>query len=164
MLKELKWGVLFSGAILVWLLIERLTGLHDEHIEYHAYFTNLFAVVAVVIYVLALRDKRASLPNQEMRWIEGFLSGVIIAVVVAALSPLLQIIAHYLISPDFFANMQAYTINEGLMEPAAAREYFSLESYIIQSVIGALLMGAATAAVVAFFLRTRDRDTSRHKT
>lgn len=164
MLKELKWGVLFSGAILVWLIIERLTGLHGEHIEYHRYFTNLFAVVAIVIYVLALRDKRSSMPNQEMRWVEGFISGLIIAVVVAVLSPLLQIIAHYLISPNFFENMQTFTINEGLMEPEAARDYFSLKSYIIQSVIGALIMGAVTSAVVAFFLRTKNKEPQRHKT
>ncbi|MGQ4275619.1 DUF4199 domain-containing protein [Pseudidiomarina sp. E22-M8] len=164
MLKELKWGVLFSGAILLWLVIERVAGLHAEHIEYHRYFTSLFAIVAIVIYVLALRDKRASLPNQEMRWAQGFVSGLIIAVVVAVLSPLLQIIAHYLISPNFFANMQAFTISEGMMEPATAREYFSLQSYIIQSVIGALIMGVITSALVAFFLRTKNKDPKRHTT
>lgn len=164
MLKELKWGVLFSGAILLWLLIERVTGLHGEHIEYHRYFTNLFAIVAIVIYVLALRDKRSSMPNQEMQWAQGFVSGLIITVVVAVLSPLLQIIAHYLISPDFFSNMQAFVISEGTMEPEAARDYFSLESYIIQSVIGALLMGAVTSAVVAFFLRKRNQAPERRNT
>ncbi|CAB0150292.1 hypothetical protein PSI9734_00845 [Pseudidiomarina piscicola] len=162
MLKELKWGVLFAGAILLWLIIERVAGLHGERIEYHVYFTNLFAVIAIVIYVLALRDKRSSLPNQQMRWSQGFISGLLIAVVVAILSPLLQIIAHYVISPDFFANMQAYAIREGMMEPAAARDYFSLESYMLQSAIGALIMGAITSAIVAFFLRTKaiDRDRS----
>ncbi|RUO62079.1 DUF4199 domain-containing protein [Pseudidiomarina insulisalsae] len=163
MLKELKWGILFSGALLLWLCIERAVGLHDEYIEYHRYFTNLFIVVAVLIYILALRDKRQSMANQEMSWAQGFLSGFLIAVVVAVLSPLLQIIAHYLITPHFFDNMIEMVVTNGTMSVEAANEYFSLQSYIIQSVIGALLLGTLTSAVVAFFMRTTFHDTKRKR-
>jgi hypothetical protein len=41
------------------------------------------------------------------------------------------------------------------MTPEAAAEYFSLSGYMIQSMIGALLMGIITSAVVAFFTRKK---------
>lgn len=55
---ELRWAVIFTLAMWVWMLIERLFGLHSTRIEEHAIYTNVFAIVAITIYVLALRDKR----------------------------------------------------------------------------------------------------------
>ena len=33
---ELKWGVIFVLSGLIWMLLERLAGLHGEHIAHHA--------------------------------------------------------------------------------------------------------------------------------
>ena len=55
---ELKWGLLFVGMMLLWMLGERLAGLHDTHIAHHATWTNLVAIPSIIIYVLGLRDKR----------------------------------------------------------------------------------------------------------
>ena len=55
---EIKWGILFSVATLVWMIIENSVGLHDVYIGKQARYTNLFGIVAVVIYVLALREKK----------------------------------------------------------------------------------------------------------
>ena len=154
-MKEIKWGLIFVVAIILWMIIERLAGLHTHNIQYHAIFTNVFAVVAIVIYILALRDKRASLPNQEMTWLQGFISGLKIAVVVAVLSPAVQLLVHYVISPQFFPNMKNHAIESGVMSEDRAEKYFNLTSYMMQSAIGALAMGAITAAIVAFFLKRR---------
>ncbi|WP_290614253.1 DUF4199 family protein [Idiomarina sp.] len=75
-MKELKWGIIFSIAMLLWLTVERLAGLHHQNIEYHFFLTNIFAIIAIAIYVLALRDKKQSLPDQKMTWLTGFISGV----------------------------------------------------------------------------------------
>ena len=41
-MKELKWGIIFSIAMLLWLTVERLAGLHHQNIEYHFFLTNIF--------------------------------------------------------------------------------------------------------------------------
>jgi hypothetical protein len=46
--------------MLLWMGVERLIGLHDEHIASHAIYTNFFAIFAIAIYVFALRDKKKS--------------------------------------------------------------------------------------------------------
>ena len=90
-----------------------------------------------------------------MSWKEGFISGLLIAVVVAVLSPLGQLITHSIITPDYFKNALNYSVAEGKLTQTAAETYFNLKSYIIQSIMGALFMGAITAAVVAFFATMR---------
>jgi hypothetical protein len=68
---ELKWGVIFVLSGLIWMLLERLAGLHGEHIAHHATYTNLFAIVATAIYVFALRDKRETDYNGVMSYKQG---------------------------------------------------------------------------------------------
>ncbi|RWU09582.1 DUF4199 domain-containing protein [Pseudidiomarina gelatinasegens] len=152
---EIRWGFIFSVAMLLWLLVERLVGLHSTYIEYHMVWTNLFAVVAIAVYVFALRQKRDKELNGNMTWKQGFMSGVGITVVVAILSPLTQWLAHTVVSPHFFTNMVEFAVRSGNMTEAQALDYFSLQSYMMQAVIGAVAMGVITSAVVAFFVRNQ---------
>lgn len=152
---EIRWGFIFSVATLLWLLVERLVGLHSTYIEYHMVWTNLFAVVAIAVYVFALRQKRDKELNGNMTWKQGFMSGVGITVVVAILSPLTQWLAHTVVSPHFFTNMVEFAVRSGNMTEAQALAYFSLQSYMMQAVIGAVAMGVITSAVVAFFVRNQ---------
>ena len=55
---ELKWTVIFSVSTILWMLGERMLGLHDEYIEEHSFYTSFFGIVAIGIYLLALYDKR----------------------------------------------------------------------------------------------------------
>jgi len=51
--------------------------------------------------------------------------------------------------------MKSHAIASGMMNDDQAEKYFNLTSYMMQSAIGALVMGAITAAVVALFLKRR---------
>lgn len=44
---EIKWALIFSVTGLVWMVLEKLCGLHGKYIDYHLYLTNLFAIPAV---------------------------------------------------------------------------------------------------------------------
>lgn len=149
---EIKWGVLFMVAMLLWMVLERLAGLHSTHIDQHPIWTNLFAIIAISIYVLALRQKRSQL-NGAMTWQQGFLSGLVITIVVTLLTPLGQYLTHTFITPHFFTNAIDYAVANDKMSRADAVTYFSLDSYLLQAVIGALVMGIITSAVVAWFVR-----------
>ncbi len=152
---EIKWAVLFFVIQLAWMVFEKLMGWHGEHIEKHALYTNIFAVPAIIIYVFALRDKRNNYYNGKMNWLQGFITGIIISGIVALLSPLSQYIFHHLISPGYFTHIINYSVEQGKMSRVDALEYFSFDNYIVQSIIGALLMGMLTSAVVAVFVRRK---------
>jgi hypothetical protein len=152
---EIKWGILFAVIQLLWMLGERLAGLHDENIEYHAKITNLFALVAIAVYVVALLDKRKNSYQGKMTWKQGFFAGLIITAVVTVLTPLTQYITSAIISPGHFENMIAYTVETEKMTQEAAEAYFNMKSYMIQSIIFAPVIGIVTSAIVAVFTRKK---------
>ena len=151
---ELKWGIIFTLALLLWIVFEKAMGWHSSKIEFHAIYTNLFAIVAIAIYVLALIDKRRK-TSGSMRWKQGFLFGIGITMVVTLLSPLSQWIISEIITPEYFPNVIAYVVENDKMTQEEAEVYFSLKNYIVQSTVGALLMGIITSAIVALFIQKR---------
>jgi hypothetical protein len=152
---EIKWGVLFILIGLIWMVFEKTMGWHDVHIDKHATYSMFIAPIAIAIYVFALLDKKRNFYGGRMTYMEGFIAGLFITLVVVILSPLSQYITSTFVTPDFFKNAMEYAVSSGQMERKAAEEYFNLKNYLIQSVLGAAMMGAITSAVVAFFVRSK---------
>ncbi len=152
---EIKWALIYSIIALLWMFIEKIVGLHDIHIDKQPIYTNLFAIPAIIIYFLALKDKKKVTYHNQMTWKEGFISGIILSFVISIISPLIQIITTSIISPEFFNNAIRYSVEKKYMSQTAAETYFSLKSYIIQGFFGALSMGTITGAIVALVLQTK---------
>lgn len=152
---EIKWALLFVVISLVWMFLEKVSGLHSTHIDKHAIYTNFFAIPAVAVYVLALRDKRRNYYGGVMTYRQGFVCGVIITAIVTVLSPLTQLVTLKVITPDYFQNAITYSVSSGYLAQQEAEKYFSLANYIVQGTVGALVMGILTSAVVALFTRSR---------
>lgn len=151
---EIKWGLIFTVVALLWVTLERLTGLHDKYIHLHPYLSMLFFFPAVAVYVLALRDKRASLGG-KISYKQACISGLIITAIVTVLSPLSQWITQKLITPNYFQNVIEYSVKAGMMTLEQAQANFNLPSYMMQASIGALFAGILTTLIVAFFVRTK---------
>jgi hypothetical protein len=152
---EIKWAVIFTVMMLVWMLLERIFGLHDEHIDKHPVFTNFVAIPAIAIYVLALLDKRDNFYKGSMNYLQGLIAGLIITGIVTILSPLSQIITSLVITPDYFPNAINYAVSEQKMTQQEAEAYFNLPNYIIQGLVGAPIMGVFTSVIVAIFTRKK---------
>ena len=151
---EIKYAFVFIAAQLVWVSLEKLSGLHDKYIEQHSTFSMFFMVVAIAVYVFALRAKKKSL-GSNMTFLQGFISGLIISLFVTILTPLSQYIVSTIITPDYFANAIRYAVDNNKLKMEEATEYFSLRNYIIQATAFAPIAGIVTSAVVAFFLKTK---------
>jgi hypothetical protein len=152
---EIKWGLVFTVAALLWMVLEKTLGWHDTHIDKHPIYTNIFSVVAIVIFVFALLEKRNKDLGGKMTWFQGVASGMVISVIVALLSPLSQYITHEFISPDYFKNAINFAVENNKMSQNNAEVYFSFKSYLIQAAFGALGMGTVTSAIIALFLKKK---------
>lgn len=152
---EIKWGIIFTIVMLLWMWMEKMLGWHDEHIDKQRFYTLLFAVPAILIYVLALLDKRKNHFNGKMTWVQGFITGLGITLVVAALSPLTQYIVSEIITPNYFENAIDYAVESGELDRVRAQEYFNLKNYIWQSLMSAVGMGVFTSAIVALFVKKK---------
>jgi hypothetical protein len=152
---EIKWAVIFSIAMVLWMLGEKLFGLHDQYIAEHSFYTSFFAIVAIGIYLLALYDKRKNYYRGFMNWQEGFKSGAILTLGIVILSPFVQLLISGLITPDYFSNITEYSVETGEMTRKEAEAYFNPRNYIIQSMVWAAITGLITAAIAALILRRK---------
>ena len=154
---EIKWGIIFTVITLLWSVLEKSSGLHDEHIDKHPFYTNFFAIIAVITFVIALQDKKKNHYGGVMNWQQGFISGLIISAVVALLSPLAMYITFEYISPNYFTNVINYTVDRKIHSREAAESFFNLNSYMMQGIVGSLSMGVVTSAIVALLVKSRKK-------
>lgn len=155
---EIKWAFIFTGVGLLWMVLEKLFGLHGENIDYHLYLTNLFAIPAIWIMVLALKDKKKNFYGGKMSYKQGLISGIILSLIIASLSPLSQYITTYLITPEYFPNVIKRSVElEYYSTTTEAAAYFNYKNYATQGVIFSLLMGVATTAIAMVFIKTKNK-------
>ncbi len=155
---ELKWAILFSVMTLLWMVLEKLCGLHGKYIDYHLYLTNLFAIPAVWLMVLALKDKKKNFYKGQMSYRQGLVAGIILSVFIALLSPLTQWITSYIITPEYFPNVIKRSVETGYFKTTAEAEAnFNYPNYAKQGTIGALVMGIVTTAIAMIFIRTKNK-------
>lgn len=152
---EIKWALYFALMMLVWMVLERMAGLHDEHIDKHPLITNFVAIPAIAMYVFALRQKREKAYGGHMTYMQGFMSGLIMTLVITILSPLTQYITSTIITPDYFSNAINYAVAEGKMSQADAEDFFSLSNYLKQTILFTPVMGIVTTAIVALFVKRK---------
>ncbi len=135
--------------------LEKATGLHDVNIEKHYIYTNLYAIPAIIIYILALRDKKNNFYNRKATYKQLFISGLILSLMIALLAPLSTFVSVEYISPDYFENAISMSVKNQMMTQIEAEEYFSTGNYMLQNLIAAPLMGIITTLVVSIFLRSK---------
>jgi hypothetical protein len=152
---ELKWAVIFVVMQLIWMLLEKSAGLYTLRIDKHSTFSNFIAIPAIAVYVLALLDKRNYFYDGTMSYFQGFVCGLMITVFVTLLSPIVQYIVSVGLAPEFFPNMIKYSVENGKMTQDAAEKYFNMKSFIVQSMMFTPVMGIATTAIVAIFVKKK---------
>ncbi len=153
---ELKWSIIFTLVGLLWMVLEKVVGLHDEYIDYHLYLTNLFAIPAIWMMVKALQEKKKKDYQGSMHYMQGFISGIVLSLLIALWSPIAQWITSYMITPEYFPNVIKRSVELGYYkntELAAAQ--FNYPNYAIQGAIGALVMGVVTTALAMIWIQTK---------
>ena len=152
---EIKWAFIFTIAGLLWMFLEKKLGWHEALIAKQPIYTMLFSIIAIIIFVLAIKDKKINYYENDMDWKQGFLSGCIVSLIVAVLSPLSQYIIMEIISPNYFQNaINNATLNNN-MSIETAKTFFNLKSYIFQAAFGGLSVGIVTSAIIAYFIKTK---------
>lgn len=87
---------------------------------------------------------------------QGLISGSILSVFIATVSPLVQWITSYIITPQYFPNVIKRSVELGYFPSTEAAEaQFNYTNYAIQGLIGSFIMGIATTAIAMIFLREK---------
>ena len=152
---EIKWAFIFIAILLIWSVLERLLGFHDKYIGNHPTMSSFFMIPAIIVFALALRDKKKTDFNGTATYKELLISGLIISFIIAVFSPLTQLLISKVISPDYFENAINYSVESGNATKEEAVAYFNYTSYAIQGPIFSIAMGLVTSAILAIFIRSK---------
>lgn len=151
---EIKWGIRYAFLWILWLFIEKSSGYYDTKISDHALYSMLFTFIILFVYYVSIKEKKNDFFKGIMTWKQGCVSGIVLTIVIAILTPFCQVIFHKAIAPEFFPNMIEYSISKG-NSAEMAKSYFNLSSYILQNIFGVLSLGVVISAIVALFLQTK---------
>lgn len=144
---------------LLWMVLEKLCGLHGKFIDYHLYLTKLFAIPVIILMVMVMKDKKKYFYDGRMNYKQGLISGIILSFIIALLSPLTQWVTSYVITPEYFPNVIKRSLEIGYYKTTAEAEAnFNYQNYAIQGAIGALFMGIVTTAIAMIFIRTKNTE------
>lgn len=152
---EIKWSVLYTIAYLLWMVFENKMGWHDSKVGLQPLYNLLFVPIGAFIIGLGLFDKKRNFFKNNMNWKQGFISGIILAVLITVLNPVVLYITHTYISPDFFQN----AINGSVSETytlAQAQAQYNLNTAISNSVFEKLSFGVVIAAIISYFIQTKN--------
>lgn len=150
---EFNWAIIYTLASLLWTVLEKALGFHDKYIGSQMIFVWLFGLVAIPVYFLALNDKKKNFYNGTASWTQLFLSGVVLSVFVALMSPLALYISLELISPDFIKNSVGYFVEIKKMPLEKATMFFSFRSLVIQGISNGISVGVLISALIALFIK-----------
>lgn len=152
---EIKWAIIFSLSLLIWMYFEKSMGWHDEKARFQPIYTMLFGVVSIFVYVFALLDKKKNYYQNNIDWKQGFLSGAILSVFAAVLTPLVLFITFKYFSPDFFTTVITYKTQNTKMSLEDAQKYFSMSNYIYTNTFSTLSNGIVLSAIISFFIKSK---------
>lgn len=153
---EFKWAIYIIILFLAWMTIEKQLGFHNEKLKWQVFFGMLIVIPNFVLYYLALRDKKNNFYNGEMNWKQGFYSAMVISFIIVLFSPFTQFITYEFISPNFFDNMIALSVERGKLTEEEAKSFFNLSASIWQSISSGLSFGVVLGAIVAYIIRTKN--------
>lgn len=147
---EIKWSLIFGGAFLIWMLLEKSLGYHSIKAVQEPIFNLLFILISFVIYFLALREKKRKIYQNEMEWKHGFASGIILSFFTTIISTTVIFITFSLISPTFFENAIELADNKEL-----AQINFNLPVFVKNNIFDKLSFGVVFTALISFMIKSK---------
>ena len=157
---EIKWGLIISTMIFLWVLMEFLLGFHTTRIELHPIITWFSLCIPIIGLIVALKEKREKDLGGTMSYIQALKSGFLISLVCGIMNIVWQGIYWTLVNPGYGETLVQHA-REKLGEEAAkdAEQYANMNSYMVQSFVGALIGGLIISAIVGIFVK---RGASKH--
>lgn len=151
---EFKWASIFTAINLVWIYIEKYLGLHDEHIDYHSIVGLVMLFPLGFVIYMSLKQKKRDYYKGEMTWQKAFVSGALLSLLIAGLSPGPIYVMSEFVSPDFFEIALSKGIAKGIPEEFA-NQLYNLDAYIKSAIFFYLAFSIMISAVVGLVIKNR---------
>ena len=93
-----------------------------------------------------------------MTYKQGLVSGLVLSVLIAIISPLTQWVTTYIITPKYFPNVIKRSVELGYYSTIEdAKAQFNYKNYAISGMVFSFIMGVFTTAIAMNFLKSKVR-------
>lgn len=160
---EFKWAALATLAALIWMFLEKYLGYHGEKIRFQIGFSLLFNIPLILIYYVALKEKKKDFYNNIITWRQLFFTGLVLCILISLFFPLIQYITYMQVSPNFINHLIHEIVAQNAMSLEEAKANISFDIYLRQGVSSNLSTGVVTSAILAYILQTKDKDSKQNE-
>jgi hypothetical protein len=154
---EFRWAFTFLLAQTLWIMFERTLGFHDEKLQFQPLFSMLFNFILIAIYILAIRDKKIKIYKGQMTWQEGFVTGLMLTLIIALFTTMTEYTKHHVISPYLLDDMKAMILEEKRMTNEQADKYFSFSKTLSNSIFFTISIGVLITSIVAWIMKSKEK-------
>lgn len=154
---EIKWAFIHAAMFLLWMVMEKIVGLHDKYLDKQQFVTMLILIPSCIIYVLTIRDKKRHYYSGSITYGQGFVNGFMLTLFIVLLSPVNQLITSWIITPDYFANAIEHTVKAGMFTREQAEAQFNIGYYTITGIVGGLVTGIVFSAIISIFTKSKSK-------
>lgn len=162
---EIKYGVLFAGIVVIYVLIEHVLGINTTRHDIGQYTRLAGILVPILGIFFGIRAKRKNELSGTISFGQGVKTGFIIAVIQTTLTTFWFWFYGTIINPQFLDTMLAFERGQMLAagiapdiinaSVEAKRAFFTVPKFqIFQEVLG-ISYGTLFAAIFSAFMRTR---------
>jgi len=131
-------------------------GFHSTYIDKHVMVSKFFSFPAVIIMVQNIMNKRKELGG-KITFGQAFQSGFLMTLVIAALTPAVYFLFLSFINPGYFEAFRNYAVESKLATAEQAASDFNMKTFLVQSIISAIVMGVLSSAIIGIFARTKTK-------
>lgn len=146
---EFKWTLIFSLVSIMWMVMERILGLHNGFLEYHFYFSLLSIIPLYVVFTLAIKDKGVNRYEGENQLMNSIYTLLKLILLVTISSPFVQYLALSYVSPNYFKNLAQLAIEQSkLTDLEEAKSVMGFEAYAFMISLKYFSLSVAASIIV----------------
>lgn len=147
---EIKWSLIFAVVYFLWLFLEKYLGYHSEKALHEQIFNLLFVPIFILIYFLALKEKKKEILNNEMSWKDGFGCGLILTLLISITSTFVVFVFFTYVSPDFFETAISMSKKKEI-----AQINYNLQVFVKNNIFDKLSFGIVFTSLISYFIKTK---------
>lgn len=153
---EFKWAMFFTLLNLLWLYAEKALGWHDQSIGMYSIYSLALSLPLIAVIYLCIREKNEKVYEDKIDWRKAFISGAICSGIIAGFSPVPVFALSEFVTPEFFDNAIAKSVENGTSQETATSLY-NAGSFTRQAIFGNLATGVFWSAIIALFFKRKSK-------
>lgn len=160
----LKWALILAFAMIGWLMVERIAGIHSFLIAYYPMSTWVYYLIVAFGIAMLMREVNEKVYGFGSTFLDLVKHSLVMLLVLLPLQYLILWLYVRFINPGLLENLILYNIEYNAemvpdeMNPESFFEqYFAIGNYLLMFILGMAFLGFILTFLAAAFIRGKSK-------